>query len=65
MRLTLPRDTVGYVVILWEGDVTGQRCDVFPAKVTSSAVNGSMTNPEQVDVNFSITKVPANNVLIP
>jgi hypothetical protein len=65
VRLTLPRDTVGFVVILWEGDVTGQRCDVFPAKVTSSAVNGSMTNPEQVDVNFSITKVPANNVLIP
>jgi hypothetical protein len=39
--------------------------DVFPAKVTSSAVNGSMTNPEQVDVSFSITKVPANNVAIP
>jgi hypothetical protein len=65
VRTVLPRDTVGFVVLLWEGDVTGQRCDVFPAKVTSSAVNGSMTNPEQVDVSFSITKVPANNVLIP
>lgn len=65
VRTVLPRDTVGYVVLLWEGDVTGQRCDVFPAKVTASAVNGNMQNPEQVDVSFSITKVPANNVVIP
>jgi hypothetical protein len=65
VRTVLPRDTVGYVVLLWEGDVTGQRCDVFPAKVTASAVNGNMQNPEQIDVSFSITKVPANNVVIP
>lgn len=65
VRLVLPRDTAGYAVLLWEGDVTGQRCDVFPAKVTASAVNGNMTAPELVDVSFSITKVPANNVLIP
>jgi hypothetical protein len=65
VRTVLPRDTAGFVVILWEGDVTGQRMDIFPAKVTVSAPNGNMTNPEQVDVSFSITKVPANNVLIP
>ena len=65
IRLTLPRGTIGYVVMLWEGDVTGQRMDVFPATVTTSAVNGNMTAAELVDVSFSITKVPANNVLIP
>lgn len=65
VRTVLPRDTVGFVVLLWEGDVTGQRCDVFPVKVTASAPNGSMTNPEQIDVSFSVTKVPANNVVIP
>jgi hypothetical protein len=65
VRLTLPRDTVGYVVLLWEGDVTGQRMDVFPAKVTASAPLGDMQNPEQITVAFSITKIPAANVLIP
>lgn len=65
VRTVLPRDTAGFVVILWEGDITGQRMDVFPAKVTVSAPNGNMQNPEQIDVSFSITKVPANNVVIP
>jgi len=65
IRLTLPRGTIGFVVLLWEGDVTGQRMDIFPATVTASAVNGNMTAAELVDVSFSITKVPANNVLIP
>jgi hypothetical protein len=65
VRTVLPRGTIGFVVMLWEGDVTGQRMDVFPATVTTSAVNGNMTAAELVDVSFSITKVPANNVLIP
>ena len=65
VRTVLPRDTAGFVVILWEGDITGQRMDVFPAKVTVSAPNGNMQNPEQIDVSFSITKIPANNVVIP
>jgi len=65
VRTVLPRGTIGYVVMLWEGDVTGQRMDIFPATVTTSAVNGNMTAAELVDVSFSITKVPANNVLIP
>jgi hypothetical protein len=65
VRTVLPRDTAGYVVILWEGDVTGQRMDVFPAKVTVSSVDGNMEDPEKVNVSFAITKVPAANVVIP
>ena len=65
VRLTLPRDTAGYVVILWEGDVTGQRMDIFPAKVTVSAPDGNTQNPERINVSFSITKIPAANVVIP
>jgi hypothetical protein len=65
VRTVLPRGTIGYVVILWEGDITGQRMDVFPATVTVSALNANETAPELVDVSFSITKVPATNVLIP
>jgi hypothetical protein len=65
VRTVLPRDTAGYVVILWEGDITGQRCDVFPAKVTVSALDGNMEDPEKVNVSFAITRVPAANVVIP
>ena len=65
VRTVLPRDTTGFVVLLWEGDVTGQRMDVFPAKVTASAPDGNMQNPERINVAFSITKIPAANVVIP
>lgn len=65
VRTVLPRDTVGYIVMLWEGDVTGQKMDVFPVKVTVSALDGAMEDPEKVNVSFAITRVPANNVTIP
>ena len=65
VRTVLPRDTAGYIVMLWEGDVTGQRMDVFPVKVTVSALDGNMEDPEKVNISFAITKVPANNVVIP
>ena len=65
VRTVLPRDTAGYIVFLWEGDVTGQKMDIFPVKVTVSALDGNMEDPEKVNVSFAITKVPANNVAIP
>jgi hypothetical protein len=65
VRTVLPRDTAGYVVFLWEGDVTGQRMDVFPAKVTVSALDGNMEEPQKVNVEFAITRIPASNVVIP
>lgn len=65
VRTVLPRDTAGYIVFLWEGDVTGQKMDVFPVKVTVSALDGNMEDPEKVNISFAITKVPANNVAIP
>jgi hypothetical protein len=65
VRTVLPRDTAGYVVILWEGDTAGLHMDVFPAKVTVSALDGNMEDPEKVNISFAITKVPAANVIIP
>lgn len=65
VRTVLPRDTAGYIVMLWEGDVAGQKMDVFPVKVTSTTLEGNMEDPEKVSVSFAITKVPANNVTIP
>lgn len=65
VRTVLPRDTSGYVVFLWEGDVTGQKMDIFPAKVTVSALDGNMEEAQKINVEFAITKVPASNVTIP
>ncbi len=65
VRTVLPRDTAGFAVFLWEGDVTGQRMDIFPAKVTTESVDGNMENPQQINIEFAITKIPALNVVIP
>ena len=61
----LPRDTVGYVIILPEGDVPTQKCDIYPAKVASTAVNTSIEDPEKINVSFTITRIPALNLTIP
>jgi len=63
--MVLPRDTVGYVVHLPEGDVTGQRMDVFPAKVASTSIDTPIEDPAKILVTFTITKIPAQNVTIP
>jgi hypothetical protein len=65
VRTVLPRDTAGFAVFLWEGDVTGQKMDIFPAKVTAESVDGNMEDPQQVNIGFAITKIPALNVTIP
>ena len=61
----MPRDTTGFVVILPEGDVTGQKMDVFPVKVTSVPKSRDVENPATMVFQFAITKIPAENVTIP
>lgn len=65
VRTLLPRDTAGYVVIFPEGDVAGQKMDVFPAKVTGQPKSRDVENPSTINIQFSITKIPAENVTIP
>ena len=65
VRTVLPRDTAGFVIILPEGDVPTQKMDVFPAKVSSTAVDTTMEDPAQVNVQFTITRIPALNLVIP
>lgn len=65
VRTVLPRDTAGFACILPEGDVPGQKMDVFPAKVSSTTVDTTMEDPAQINVQFTITKVPALNLTIP
>ena len=65
VRSVLPRDTAGYVIILPEGDVPTQKCDIFPAKVASTAVDTALEDPEQINVQFTVTRIPALNITIP
>ena len=65
VRSVLPRDTAGYVIILPEGDVPTQKMDVYPAKVASTAVDTAMEDPEKINVQFTVTRIPALNLTIP
>jgi hypothetical protein len=65
VRTVLPRDTAGYVLTLWEGDVVGQKMDVWPSKVTASSVQTGIDDPASIEIGFTITRVPAQNVTIP
>lgn len=64
-RTLLTRDTEGFVVIFPEGDVSGQLMDVFPATVSSAAIQPDIDAPGQLVVNFTITGEPAQNVSVP
>lgn len=64
-RTLMPRDTSGYIVILPEGDITGQKMDVFPVKVTGVPKSRDVENPANMVFQYAITRVPAENVTIP
>jgi hypothetical protein len=65
VREVLPRGTNGWVVALWEGDVSGRMMDVFPARVISAAKDPTTTNAGQITITFAITAEPAENVAVP
>jgi len=65
VRTVLPRDTAGFMVCLWEGDVTGQKMDVFPAKVSAAVPQTGIEDPASIEIQFTITKQPSQNVTIP
>ena len=66
VRTLLPRNTVGFIIVLPEGDVAGRKMDVFPVKVMSCEKVASIGgNPATIALNFSITANPAENVVVP
>lgn len=64
-RTLMPRDSAGFVVIFPEGDITGQKMDVFPVKVTSVPKSRDVENPANMAFQYAITRIPAENVTIP
>jgi len=65
VRTVLPRDTAGFVAMLWEGDVAGQKMDIFPVKIAVTSILTPIGDPARINVAITITKVPSQNVVIP
>jgi hypothetical protein len=66
-RQLMPVDTNGFIVWLDGGDVTGRKMDVFPVRIASHSKARSVDGKEaaQIEIAFSITDQPAENVTIP
>jgi hypothetical protein len=65
IRQTLPFGWAGYVVMLDGGDVAGRRMDIYPVLVISKPKQRGDEDPFGIQVQFSITRPPAEDVLIP
>lgn len=65
VRTLLTRDTTGFIVIFPEGDTTGRRMDVFPVRVAGQPKQRDLDNPSQIQIQFSITSIPAENLAVP
>jgi hypothetical protein len=63
----MPQDTAGFIVILYGGDVAGQKMDVWPVTVASVAKQISFQGdaPDTLVFSYSPTAVPASTVTIP
>ncbi len=65
-RSLMPRDAVGFIVIMDGGDVAGRKMDVFPVTVSSVSKPRSVGDePARIVFQYAITSQPAENVTIP
>lgn len=64
-RTLMPRNTSGFIVAFPEGDIAGQKMDVFPVKVSAAATDTATEDPGKIMFSFSITSAPVQNVTIP
>lgn len=65
VRRDLPRGTIGFILILWGGDVPTQLMDIFPVEVTSVGKSIPDNADADIVIQFAITNVPAEDVEIP
>jgi hypothetical protein len=66
VRTLLPRDTAGFIVVFPEGDIATRKMDVFPVKVLSAEKQAALGGtPATIEITFSVTKLPAENVTVP
>lgn len=66
VRALLPRDTDGFMMWLDGGDTPGNKADVYPVTVTSvSKMRSAGAEAARIQVGFSITREPAEDVTVP
>ncbi len=67
IRDVLARGDITHIVILHGGDVAGQKMDVWPVRVrsVSKPIDYAASGASMVNVGFSNTREPAEDVLIP
>lgn len=66
VRKVLVRGAKGYVMFCDGGDVPGQPADVFPVEVLSQGKQRGVGDTGfQITVDFSVPRIPAENVAIP
>ncbi len=66
IRVLLSRGLQGFIMIMGGGDVPGQKADVYPVEV--SAISKPLNiggEPARIVVDFSIRKLPGEDVTIP
>jgi hypothetical protein len=66
-RALMPVDTNGFIVWLDGGDVAGRKMDVYPVRVASHGKERSVdgTDAATIEIQYSITSQPAENITIP
>jgi hypothetical protein len=65
VRTLLPRGTTGYILRMDGGDVATQKMDVFPVTVSALGKVTDTSNAAHIEIDFAVTKVPAEDVAIP
>lgn len=66
VRALLPRGTSGFVLLMWGGDVAGNKMDVYPVRVSGNPKPlGTDDEPARVGVQFAVTSQPAENISVP
>jgi hypothetical protein len=66
-RALMPRDEVGFIVILDGGDVAANKMDVYPVTVTSISKNREVDGgkADTLVISYAITSEPSEDVAVP
>lgn len=65
VRQLLPLGTQGFIVWMDGGDVVGHSMDVYPVRVRSTPKQRSTSDASRIQIQFSISKPPSENLVIP
>jgi hypothetical protein len=64
-RTLMARNAVGFIVKFPGGDITGRKMTIFPVKVGSAAEPTAFGSPTVLNFSYYVTKIPAENVVVP